>query len=385
MPLDWTPWDSSRGTPYRPRGFAPAASTWDAQAALDDLRAAQAADRVYASVDALAAAMRAQLAALAGAAEFRPWVLANPTFKPRLSGFLSTAQGVRHVTILLDTGATHCFICARLAAALGLPLSGQPGPRSVATAAAGGHQGLGAPVLVHLNLGDAFRESMSVSPMDLDVGDDLILGWDWISSHDLRHLYQAGQVDLRSGSEQLQLGLLPPAARPPPATLSTVISHGEFRRLLRQIVRDDPSASSAVPPPGPSVGPPGPGSARPRSKGWSRPAQADHAELAALEAAARAAGRERRRPGGPCRLAPPLIGRFVGGMEVLRDGTELHLASFCLADAELRLEGADDPAFTALKAEFADVPGGAPPGLPRTVAWSLSSRRVTLPCRGRAR
>ena len=33
-------------------------------------------------------------------------------------------------------------------------------------------------MLVHLNLGDAFRESMSVSPMDLDVGDDLILGWD---------------------------------------------------------------------------------------------------------------------------------------------------------------------------------------------------------------
>jgi hypothetical protein len=49
---------------------------------------------------------------------------------------------------------------------------------------------------------------------------------------------------------------------------------------------------------------------------------------------------------------------------VLRDGTELHLASFCLADAELRLEGADDPAFATLKAEYADVLGGAPPGLP---------------------
>jgi hypothetical protein len=143
-----------------------------------------------------------------------------------LSGFLSTAQGVRHVTILLDTGATHCFICARLAAALGLPPSGQPGPRSVATAAAEGQQGLGPPVLVHLNLGDTFRESMSVSPMDLDVGDDLILGWDWISSHDLLHLYQVGQVDLRSGQALLQLALLPPAASPPPATLSTVIGHG---------------------------------------------------------------------------------------------------------------------------------------------------------------
>jgi len=35
-----------------------------------------------------------------------------------------------------------------------------------------------------------------------------------------------------------------------------------------------------------------------------------------------------------------------------------------LTDAELRLEGRDDPAFTALKAEYADVLGGAPPGLP---------------------
>ena len=358
VPLGWTHWDSSRGTPHRPRGFAPVVGTWDAQAALNDLRAAQDADRVYASVDALADAMRAQLAALAGAEEFLPWVRANPTFKPRLSGLLSTATGVRHVTILLDTGATHCFICARLAAALGLPPSGQPGPRSVATAAAGGQQGLGTPVLVHLSLGDAFRESMSVSPMDMDVGDDLILGWDWISSHDLQHLFQAGQVDLLSGSAQLQLALLPSAARPPPASLSTVIGHGELRRLLRQIVSDDPPASPAATPP---VAP-GPGGAR--SKGWSRPAQADHAELAALEAAAREAARARRRHGGPSRAAPPLAGRFVGGVEVLRDGTELHLASFRLADAELRLEGSDDPAFAALKAEYADVLGGAPPGLP---------------------
>ena len=353
--------------------------TWDAQAALDDLRAAQAADRVYASVDALAEAMRAQLAALAGAEEFLPWVRANPTFKPRLSGLLSTAQGVRHVTILLDTGATHCFICARLAAALGLPPSDQPGPRSVATAAAGGQQGLGTPVLVHLSLGDAFRESMSVSPMDMDVGDDLILGWDWISSHDLQHLFQAGQVDLRSGSAQLQLALLPSAARPPPASLSTVIGHGELRRLLRQIVSDSPPASPVATPPVAPEAAPGPGGAR--SKGWSRPAQADHAELAALEAAAREAARARRRHGGPSRAAPPLAGRFVGGVEILRDGTELHLASFRLADAELRLEGSDDPAFAALKAEYADVLGGAPPGLPpdRGMALVIETGDAPMP------
>ena len=74
----------------------------------------------------------------------------------------------------------------------------------MATAAMGGVQGLGAPVLIYLCLGDSFRESMSISPMDMDVGDDLILGWDWISSHDLRNLFQAGQVGLRSGPAQLQ-------------------------------------------------------------------------------------------------------------------------------------------------------------------------------------
>ena len=117
---------------------------------------------------------------------------------------------------LLATGATHCFICARLAAALGLPPSGQPGPRSVATAATGGHQGLGTPVLAHLGLGDAFRESLSVSPMDMDVGDDLILGSDWISSHDLTHLYQVGLFDLRSGAAPLQLPSPPLSVRCPP-------------------------------------------------------------------------------------------------------------------------------------------------------------------------
>ena len=364
-PPGWVHWDSSRGTPHRQRNYSsPAAvvGSWDAQATLDDLRAAQAANTVYASVDALAAAMRAQLAGLAGAPEFLPWVRDNPAFKPRLSGLLSTQQGVRHVTILLDTGATHCFICARLAAALDLPPSGQPGPLSVTTASGGGAHGLGTPVLVHLSLGDAFRESMSISPMDMDVGDDLILGWDWISSHDLQHLFQAGQVGLRSGPERLQLALLPSAARPPKATLSTVIGHGELRRLLRQIVCDPPPAGPATDALGDPATAMGPSCAR--SKGWSRPVQADHAELAALEAAARQAARTRRRRGGPSRVAPPVDGRFVDGVEVLRDGTELHLASFDMADAELRLTGADDPAFAALKAEYADVLGGAPPGLP---------------------
>ena len=45
--------------------------------------------------------------------------------------------GYRRVTVLPDTGATHCFICARLVAALGLPPSTHAGLTSVTTAAPG--------------------------------------------------------------------------------------------------------------------------------------------------------------------------------------------------------------------------------------------------------
>ena len=364
----WSPWHTSQGTPHRPRSYdrwEGGSRPWEAKLAINDLEAARDANQVYDSIEELAKAMQAQLAVLADSAEFQPWRRNNPEFKPRLSGFLATAQGVRRVTVLLDTGATHCFICARLAAALGLQPSGQPGPLSVSTASTGGKQGLGAPVQIYLGLGDVFRESMSISPMDMDVGDDLILGWDWISSHDLRHLFVAGLVDLRSGTTQLQLDLLPAAARPAVPALTKVIGHGEFRRLLRQIVRDDPE--EAVAPPGhvPASQSPAATPLRPRSKGWSRPAHADHVELATLEATARLAARARRSHRGPDRdPEPPAVGRFTKGVEVLRDGTVLHLASFCLADAELRLTGTDDPAFTTLKAAYADVLGGAPPGLP---------------------
>jgi len=366
VPQGWSTWDTSQGTPHRPRGFERGSAVEerpdDPKAAADDLAAAWAANQVYDSVEELAHALHAQLATLRGAHEYRPWMRLEPPFKPRLSGFLATASGVRHVTVLLDTGASHGFICARLAAELGLPPSGQAGPRSVLTAATGGQQGLVPPVLIHLGLGDVFRESLSISPMDMDVGADLILGWDWISSHDLRHFFREGRVDLQLGPARLQLALLPAEARPLPATLSTVMTHGELRRLLRQIARNDPpeettTVTSATAEP--TQGPRGP-----RSKGWSRPAEADHAELATLEAGERRAARERRRHGGPSRATTHLSGRFVDGVEMLRDGTELHLASFCLTDAELRLSGDDSPAFTTLKAQYADVLGGAPPGLP---------------------
>jgi len=51
-------------------------------------------------------------------------------------------------------------------------------------------------------------------------------------------------------------------------------------------------------------------------------------------------------------------------MELLSDGTELHLASLRFVDASLTLQSTDHPAFAALKTEFADVLGGPPRGLP---------------------
>ncbi len=44
--------------------------------------------------------------------------------------------------------------------------------------------------------------------------------------------------------------------------------------------------------------------------------------------------------------------------------SQLHLASVRFVDTSLDLEGSDHPAFAALKAEYADVLGGPPPGLP---------------------
>ena len=208
--------------------------------------------------------------------------------------------------------------------------------------------------------------------MDMDVGDDLILGWDWISSHDLGHLFQTGKVDLRSGPAQLQLDLLPAAARPPRASLATVIGHGELRRLLRQVDRGEPTEDTAPPLVAPPV------LSATHSSGWSRPVQADHAELAALEAAERQAARARRRHGGPNGRPPPHCGRCVGGVEILRDGTELHLTSFCASPMRSYVWTA-----TTIRLSLPSRPStrmswaARRQDCLRTAVWSLSSRRAT--------
>ena len=164
-------------------------------------------------------------------------------------------------------------------------------------------------MLAHLGPGDAFREALSFSPMGTNVGDDLTLGWDWISSRNLRLLCVDGRVSLRSGPAQLQLDLLPAGARLAPRTLS-VIGHGEPCLLFRQIELVVPEPAVPAPLPPPPQAPPR------RSTGLPRPLHAHHADLA-LQSAHRQAARALRRPG-LSRRSPAVPA--VDGVKVLKVG-----------------------------------------------------------------
>jgi hypothetical protein len=78
---------------------------------------------------------------------------------------------------MLDTGASHCFICAELASALQLPASATPGPTTITLATPDASRTVPPPVVVRLALGD-LREVVDMSPLDLGPDLDIILGWD---------------------------------------------------------------------------------------------------------------------------------------------------------------------------------------------------------------
>ena len=49
-------------------------------------------------------------------------------------------------------------------------------------------------VMVYMALGDTLWEAISMSPLDLEGGVDVILGWDCIVSYDLKKLYSLGEM-----------------------------------------------------------------------------------------------------------------------------------------------------------------------------------------------
>ena len=351
----WARWSGTAGLPHLPRGLhVPHTAGTSPHEPLAALRLALAADKIYDSVDDLARALQAQLAT------FAPWQRSDPAYKPLVTGFIWTPAGPRRVTLMLDTGATHCFICAQLARLLQLPTSSIPGPTAVSLASPDTTRQLQPPVLVHLTLGGdtPLREVIDMSPLDLGPGIDIILGWDWISSHDLQFLYPTGAI-AGGGPQGPVSTTLQPLTHPGTPLAQVLIGHGEFRRMLRRVVPSGLSDATVC-----TTAAAAPEATSPlpaRHGGMSKPLEPlGTAELAA--AAHNRQARSARRLGGV--LPPPATPRFVDGTELLADGTELHLASLRLVDTSLTLPGMDHPAFTALKAEFADVLGGPPPGLP---------------------
>ena len=95
---------------------------------------------------------------------------------------------------MLDSGATHCFLCRRLAASLGdawVPaLLG--GPATVRQANGSARPTFGSAAAL-LQLGDLLEE-MLFTVFDVDCNVDIILGYDWLRSHDLAFLYETQQV-----------------------------------------------------------------------------------------------------------------------------------------------------------------------------------------------
>ena len=116
----------------------------------------------------------------------------------------------------------------------------------------------------------------------------------------------------------------------PRAAANVLMSHGELRRMLRTLpppvdpapaVRTLAVAASSPPPPA-------------RHGAWSKPLEPLGAAIFAEEEHQRRLRRTARRRG---IAPPPAAPRFADGVEVLPDGTELHLASVRFREDSLRL------------------------------------------------
>ena len=48
--------------------------------------------------------------------------------------------------------------------------------------------------MVYMALSDTLQEAISMLPLELEGGVDIILGWDWIILHYLKKLYSLGEM-----------------------------------------------------------------------------------------------------------------------------------------------------------------------------------------------
>ena len=194
---DWCQWQRDPAAPIFPAHQyvrEQASTTPDGPGGcLDDIQrrnASAAAIMVGGEVHTLNTAILEHLSST-----FKPWKRHEPGVKPRIRGWIMTPTGqCAHVTILVDNGVLHCFVHSLLAREWGLERSGDQGPTGVMLEAGDVVHAISEPAMVYMALCDTLREAISMSPLELEGGVDIILGWDWIVLHDLKKLYSLGEM-----------------------------------------------------------------------------------------------------------------------------------------------------------------------------------------------
>ena len=260
---------------------------------------------------------------------------------PRVYGWISTPAGRRRVKCLLDSGATHCFVRRSLAEQLPGSWSPPPADHPAAVRQADGSSRVTAgSATATLSLG-ALEEPTQFVVYDVDCDADLILGYTWLRSHDLAFLYEADQICFCAergctSGRRIRLDVVRPEQRPPAAGTSPILKRGELFRMLSEV----------------GLGPVSPLS---RPYQWSPPTAARGAS-ATLSAAATDA------------WALTTLATLAEAGTTLQDGTELYLGTIAIAAEDLSFalpsDAGDPPEFAALAAEYGDVLGPPPPGLP---------------------
>ena len=193
-----------------------------------------------------------------------------------------------------------------------------------------------------------------MSPLDLEGGVDVILGWDWIVSHDLKKLYSLGEMVAEGPNGTVRIPIERRRATPDggQAMAQTVggqaggdrlIGHRAFERLIGQPYAEEEQATVATV------------TGVIKSGMWSRPLHAIGEE------------EDERRPGRwrgmRARNAVRRALLEVGAARMV-DGTELHLLHMRPEDDKLTLAGKDHPAMAEVLLRHKGVFDDPPPGLP---------------------
>ena len=343
------------------------------------------------------------------------WQREDPVWQPMVEGLIPSPAGPVSVRVLLDGGASHCFISDTLAHRLALPPSVQPGPASVTMAVASTSHPVAPPVLVPLQLG-LVQLTLSASPLPACHDQEIILGWDWLVAHRGWPDGGTGRLWFQSPAGPQSLPLLPlrptPSPRAPPSSLGLLVGAATVEPPLASVLLAPPSPRPARPvgppaipvpqeaPPCPSPGTslpppmavPGPAALPPplpTPAGSGRPAVL--MRLRELRPLLRTPLGRHSAPagsGGLSKLAVPegavvADGLAQRGVAVTEDGTEIH--ALCarllplspevspnrLPDDRVECSGEDHPALHPVLQAFSAVLAGPPPGLPPARGISL--------------